>query len=368
MIQFIFMMFILLMGYQIQFVKHGRYNFVLGRYQIKFNTSIFIWCLLAITIAAFGGVRYEMGADFTSYQLVFQNIIQNREGSLRHPFSNPWVEGGYVLLNVAVSYMSTDPQSIIIVTSAVIAVLLLYAASKSEYIPIALFVALTTYFTSYTLIRQGIACGLLVLAIYCLYSGEKKKAYILMALALTFHTTSIAFILPLILSQIRFKKAHYTIGVLISILAFFFRGYISYIFTALTYSEFLENSYYLENIRNRPSTIDSLVAIICMYFCFAQRKRILEDNKNNIIYINLVYVFFITSVLLYWLPFMFRLRMYYYAPMMYALPKLLKINADKWQQSDVRKIVFAMMIAVYILNFTSLTGYSGYNTIWGLWR
>lgn len=367
MIYFIIILGVILIGWQIQNMKHYRIAIVLENEKFCVNSSIVLWLFLAVILIVFGGIRYGVGADFFSYQEIFTNIVNNREQNLRHPFSNPWTEAGYVILSVIVSYISTDPQSIIFATSIITAVGLLYAASKAtEYLPMTLFIALTTFLTSYTLIRQGIACTFLMIAIHFLYVEDKKRAYLFLITAALFHYTAIIMAIAILVSQHKFKKSTYLFGIGASVIASVFSKQISYFVTKMTYAAFLEGNYYLQNMRGKASTVDTVVALIMVCLCIRWYKSFIKDNKRNILYVNLLYLFFLTTTILWWFPFMFRLRMYFYTPLMFIMPKLFYINSKKRRKDDLRLLVFIMMVGVYLLNFTPLLGYSGYNTILGV--
>lgn len=54
---------ILFMGLQIQYVKQYRLNVFLGKRRIRFRASMALWCMMAMALGIFGGIRLGVGAD-----------------------------------------------------------------------------------------------------------------------------------------------------------------------------------------------------------------------------------------------------------------------------------------------------------------
>ncbi len=355
---------VLLSGYMIQYVKRRRYAVRVLDRKYYVQNIYFWWFLAAFILIFFGSIRYKQGADFDSYVQIFEYIRDSKKQTFIHPFRTPWVEGGYAVFNAAVSCFTNNPQGIIFATCLVTAVCFMVSVSKeSRYIPLSLFICMTAYFQSFTLVRQGMACAFLMMSVPLVKEKKWKCALFFMILALTFHKTSILYIVVIFISQIRLCREIYVSGAVLSGVLLVFRNQISYEIVRLTYPHFLNGDYYRVNMSDRPSTIDLAVCVVCTALALRLKNRILQDNKRNIIYLNLLYFFVLHTVFFWWFPFSFRFRIYFFTPMAFTIPMLFYYSVSGKQKSNLRLLFFTMILGIYLLNFTPLLGYAGYRTI-----
>lgn len=355
---------VLLSGYVIQYAKRRCYAVRVLNRKYHIENLYFWWFAAAFILVFFGSIRYRTGADFDSYVQIFEYIRDSKYRTFLHPFRTPWVEGGYAVFNAIVSCFTNNPQGIIFGTCLITAVCFMLSVSKeSKYIPLSLFICMTAYFQSFTLIRQGMACAFLMMSIPLVKEKKWKSALFFMILALTFHKTSILYIAVIFISQVRFCKEIYLFGAVTLGVLVLFRNQIAYEIVRLTYSHFLNGDYYMLNMSDRPSTIDSAVCMICIVLALRLKNVILYHDKRNIIYLNLLYFFTLHTLFFWWFPFSFRFRIYFFTPMAFTVPMLFYYSVSGRQKSNLRLLFFIMILGVYLLNFTPLLGYTGYRTI-----
>lgn len=144
----------------------------------------------AVTVLiAFSGLRYDVGTDYPTYELVFNSMNPDDWAS---DFAESTQEVGYTLLMLVIKTFTEDPKALFWV-AAVLTVLPVYLGIKrlsmDPGFAVALFVAFE-YTSSFNALRQYIAVALLFLA--WTYLGRKNVVFwVLAIIALSFHMTAI---------------------------------------------------------------------------------------------------------------------------------------------------------------------------------
>lgn len=144
----------------------------------------------AVTVLiAFSGLRYQVGTDYPTYELVFNSMDPD---DWARDISGSTQEIGYTLLMLVIKAFSEDPKALFWV-AAVLTVLPIYLGIKrlsaDPGFAVALFVAFE-YTSSFNALRQYIAISLIFLA--WTYLGRKNLVFwVLAIIALTFHMTAI---------------------------------------------------------------------------------------------------------------------------------------------------------------------------------
>ena len=172
-IYFLVLGLIVALGFGVEICResHLEGKLLLGKREYKVSVAFCFWCLIFTIFLLFGGLRYNVGTDFESYCEIFTNICKDWDDVLYGG-----TERGFVWLNRIVSLYTTDPQWIIFITNAIICVFGLTCICKfSLFTPISLYIFYTTiYYQGFNLIRQGIACAIVLLAFG--YARQRKSA------------------------------------------------------------------------------------------------------------------------------------------------------------------------------------------------
>lgn len=144
---------------------------------------------------------------------------------LFHRYSNiPWsevfsqsIEPGFVAFCKLISYISSDSQWFLIVSSFLICILIakfVFNNSKDIVFSTFIFVSYYFYFYSFSAIRQYIAIGFVINA-FCYFKDKKRlKTIIFFALAVSFHYTALFLLPAFILSKLKFSKRNIYVIVL----------------------------------------------------------------------------------------------------------------------------------------------------------
>lgn len=150
----------------------------------KDKAFLFISFFILTFFSAFRGK--EVGTDTDAYMDIFLKYV--------YGYSDPHSEVGYSLFNQFLSYISTNPQAIIIASSIIINLgfmHFIYHNSKNAWISVYIYVTLFYYFYSFNAMRQFIAISIVLFAWNFLKNGKIIRFILIVLLASTFHTTAL---------------------------------------------------------------------------------------------------------------------------------------------------------------------------------
>ncbi|MGO1977056.1 EpsG family protein [Brachybacterium tyrofermentans] len=157
-----------------------------------------IFDLLAVAaLVAFSGLRYQVGTDYPTYELVFDSMNGSDWG---RAFEHTTQEYGYTVMMLLIKQFTEDPKALFWV-AAVLTVVPVYLGIKrmstDPGFSVALFVAFE-YAASFNALRQCIAGALLFLG--WTYLGKMNAVFwVLAVLALSFHLTAILAVVVLLI-------------------------------------------------------------------------------------------------------------------------------------------------------------------------
>lgn len=129
-------------------------------------------------------------------------------------------ELGYCYFTKLLTYISTDVQFYIIITSIIIYGVhgyFFYKKSEDVILSSSLFMFLCLFYMYMNIIRQALAVSILLIA-YLIFSNSKKKILnyivfvLLTLLAFTFHSSAILCLIYLLFDKLKFTKIHILIG------------------------------------------------------------------------------------------------------------------------------------------------------------
>lgn len=221
---------------------------------------------------------------------------------VRHLFSNtlfdstPWYtfdsssnfeEGFQVFLRVIGLLFSKEPYSLIIITSLITTVSLLWFLNKStSHIAFAVFVLLTStlLFGYYSAIRQSLAVSISYIFYWCYKTKYYKNAIICGIIAYFFHHSSVMLILPIVLYHIPFTKRNLliiTASTVISALG---------LYQILPFLGYGESKYLITGMERAAvplaQLLDTLFIFICLLFYYIYKSRYKESEKEDKLFIS----------------------------------------------------------------------------------
>ena len=319
------------LGIFVEAGKTGRWSGTLAvaGHRPVWSVNLCFWLLIAALLILFGGLRYRVGDDFDSYCLIFENICKDWDTILYNG-----TEAGYVWLNRLVSVWTEEPQWIIVVTTAMITVFGVIAICKeSKLVPFSLFIFFTTiYYQGFNLIRQCIACSMVLLALVYVKRKRWMWACVWLFLASLFHKTALVGFPVLFLAHFRYQPLN---GLLLRI----------YPTAAATSASYLYEG------------VSGVQVVLCLLYaglCLRYYRPMLEKSPGNIVYMNL-YIFLLgVYAFFYWIPMWGRMQLYFIG--MYAL---IVPEAIACEKNRVLRILYYAVIWGILLFFFIVPKLSG---------
>lgn len=256
---------------------------------IKLVSHIFS-AIAFISMFIVSGYRYYVGTDYAVYKQLFLDT---------YPKMNelPSDEIGYYILNKLVYKISTDYQSIFIVTSLIILLLIfitIYRECNKYELGIYLFITLYHFYSSFNVIRQYIAIAITFYAVKYIFEHKFYKYLIAILLASSFHITAIIMIPVYFIVQIKMDTKDFIYGAIIGIVCLnAFEKVLSILIDL-----FPKYEQYNDSVLFTYGSIRGLViyGIIFMVIYIYRDKLIKADIKNSV-YINFIFISLLVSIL-----------------------------------------------------------------------
>ncbi len=160
--------------------------------------------LIAFFLIILSAFRGDYSTDAKDYIRIFEEC--GNISNLSELLSYEKIEPGYVLLNVFVNFFTKDYLWMQVINTLLTIIPILYISSYSSNRWLSLFIYLVfgTYFQSFNVVRQMLAASIMMFGLEGVYNGDKKRYFISMIIATSFHMTSL-FMLPMYYI-IRFSK------------------------------------------------------------------------------------------------------------------------------------------------------------------
>lgn len=292
--------------------------------------------------------------DNEGYARHFENLsyYKNWKNVIRYAQTHSsGLEYGYMYLNYFIARISKnhDPEVFFITTSCIMVLSMMFVVYKTSKFPI---VSILLYFTypavfyqSMFVLRQHLACCLIIFAIY--FMDKKYISIILALLAVSFHTSAI-FILPYYIWRIFFTKKisiNKLIGYGIVFLFFLRYGMFLLIRDIERYESYLEG----EGSTNLLPVIVLLVIFISIFLSGAYAKIKDTHDKEFVIYLS--YVLLISFIIL-GVNGGGRFANYFMYSIPLAVPVLLKYNTKEQLIN-----IICLIVVVGVIFYLNYMGY-----------
>ena len=341
-IYFLVLGLIVVLGFCVEICRsnHIEGRLLLGKREYRVSMAFLFWFVIFAIFLLFGGLRYKVGTDFESYCEIFTNICEDWDDVLYGG-----TERGYVWLNRIVSLYTNDPQWIIFITNAIICVFGLSCICKfSGFVPISLYIFYTTiYYQGFNLIRQGIACAIILLAFGYARQNKMIHCVLLVLFATLFHRTAWIVFPVIVLMRLPFNQAVYFLYLAVASLAFFLKEQINAFLLRFYPSAANASSSYLYE---EFSPVQVILCLIYVILCLMYYKKLLAKDKRNILYINMCVLLFGVYTCFYWIPMWGRLQLYFICFYALILPEIISC-----EESRILRIVYYAMIWGIMLFF-----------------
>lgn len=299
---------------------------------------------LIISTTLFLGFSYNMGGDWRSYKVFYEESIPKLSVS---SLMNVSFEKGYILLNYTFNklYFNYEFFQGIILISCIYTILkLLEKKAKNFYVAfVYIFIQLLFPYSTEPILRQFISVTLIILSFK--YIEEKKffKYLFLIFLAFNFHKSSIIGIFFYFFNYLNFRsKKKIILSVILVILISFNTKFI--LESVINIIPFLRKySVYLSDEKYSTSLLGSLylIIIICIYLGIIIYT---QYEKRYKIYLNLAIVGILFGIYATHFFILIRLNSYFSFPIAIAISNIDRIKFDL----KLKKICIFLVIFIQI--------------------
>lgn len=325
--------------------------------EIKYK-SFFLRPLALFFLIVFVGFRYDVGADYLSYEQIFNDAPQSS-------FSELLIEPGYMFINHLVLFFTNNFYWL---TTLIVAIQLFFfhkAIKDFEYYTFALFVFITMNLGAMVNeMRQYIAILIFLYSLKFIYNRSFLKYLALIIFGACFHY-SLLFVLPLYFLLNR--KLSYYLYPLVFVISFVvskigvFDKLISYLIAFSPYSVFMETDL-IEKV-NTDSGLGFLFKNLLGILILINYKRILEKYPKYLVYMNLYFCFLICRNLFFDIGILMRLNLYFQISEIIAYPLFIYALFKKYNQVEVIVLFSMLLMSLFFMGILNENFHLTYQTI-----
>ncbi|MGN7763271.1 EpsG family protein [Paenibacillus sp. 22594] len=314
----------------------------------------------------YGALRsINVGTDVNGYSLSylqlqnisFKEIFLSNTVISRDPFF-------YYLLKI-LTYINTDPQFMIVVTTAIVIICLsvfIYKNSVNPLLSFVLFVGLRFYSFTLSGLRQAVAWSIIMLSYNFIKEKKPIKFLILVLIASLFHKSALIFLIAYPFAKIK------RIGSISFAVPFIFIfNYVtnnSLVEIALKLSFFQQYDGQLSNGNNNSGSTLLLIYIGIYIFSLILRKKTNDESQENYQMYNLTLLGIIITMLSLDYDNFFRIGYYFIFSIVLLLPHTINRIGDEKTRNLVSAIVIILIIAQFIIIGPG-AGTENYSFFWG---
>ena len=318
--------------------------------------AFFLWMGVVLVYVVLAGFRTpNVGSDTQEYIRIFLRIYDNRS-------FGGGIEAGFVMLNRIVASFTNNPQVLLVVCAIFIAVPFVRRISTSSFfIPFSLSMAFAIMINGMNAKRTVMA---IALVFFCMEYAKKTKwviCFVIIAFAVLFHISALIFIPVFWLCGRHYKGQVYILFAISMILISFIYAPI-FTFVLARFAPVYLHHIHLHHAITDFSIVQAIMCSIYVFLCYVNRKRILEHDPSNVLYINLTFLFFVLTLFGTWIPFWNRFSMYFQSFMILIIPVLVNAEQSSQNRFIYYSVIWAMTFIFSIgLAFLSPGGTMFYN-------
>ena len=293
-----------------------------------------------------------VGNDTHEYLRIFKEITIISDSGSRY-------EIGYVWLNKMVSFISSNPQSIIIITSIFIFYsygYFIWKYSKSPWLSLFVFFTFNGFAFALSGIRQSIALTILLYSYD--YFGKDKylRSLFCILLATAFHSTAIIFVIVFLWKKFKINLKIICFTIVSGIFCYYlFSSILQYIYILFpAYELYYDGGRYFGDTR-LASVINLVVIFIMFCFCYSSlfnkysKKRIDEKEMINNNYMLLLFLIAVViNIVALKLNLLDRVTLYFSIYSIVLLPNALHV-LPKERRVFYTPIIISLLYVYYMI-------------------
>lgn len=309
------------------------------------NAFLFISILLYLVLLS--GTRYEVGADFSSYLNIFNNVDSLTESSA---YSS--LEPGFKLIIIFFKSINFPPYFLFFVFSTILFSFLGRGIKRTSKLPfLSLFVFFLIFWIGYVfnVLRQGIVMAMFIYVIEDIKNKKFHKVLFVSLLATTIHFTGLFIIISYFLYHFTVKRSVYITLVAGSII-YYLNSAKFFELIAVILPAGLENKLidYMSRFPGGVGVTSYLLRIIIiglfLYFYNSLKK---EENFKGLFNIYF-FGFLVYTLLSFQVQAATRINMFFRILEILLFPYLVVIKKDKPQKIIMFWIIIAITTALFL--------------------
>lgn len=313
------------------------------------NNNLLFCTIIFFQLFFISAFRYNIGVDYNSYSKHFFEISKLKFGEVfQYQF-----EYGFSILNKIVAYFTGNFQILVIICSFITIGFVsfsIYKNSTHKFYSFFLYITLSFYYSSFNLIRQGIAIAISLLGLKYLIERKFLKYLFIILIASSFHYSVLIMIPIYFIANINLTYKTFIFFISFSFLVYIFLDDIVKIGMKIfpTYESYLYTDF-LQGKTFNSIILPLFIFLILIIF----RKYILYQNKKNMIYLNISYFCLLISLFQTKIGILDRFPSYLNAISIFSIPILIDCFKDRAQKNLVAGLIIIFGILYNIYSFIS---------------
>lgn len=320
-----------------------------------------IYCaLVTVQLGFIAGLRStSVGPDSSNYAWLFKKDSTMDIGDIL--FKPTDLEKGYLLLEHAVSRVSTDSTALFLVIAfffTVVVARCIYKNSSEPCLSFVLFVTLGFFTFSMTGLRQTVAMGVTLLGFEFIKKKKLLPFLTTVGIASLFHLSSAIFLPAYFIAHKRITKSYVLMAAVAIPAAYVFKGPVFSFLSRVS-------GYGYDPFGNEGPYILITMMIGVFLGAFIQRESVIERNPDNIIYYNFSLFSIVFAMLTFINPSALRVAYYYHIYLILFIPEIIFSISDK----KLRRIIYGLaLVGVLTLELRVLSSGSPFVPYLFFWQ
>lgn len=261
------------------------------------NKSGLFFSIMIIQMSLIVGLRYQVGADYLTYERMYQRFGENILLSVY----DARIEVGYRALN----WMFWNVNMPFWFFCLFLAFLTHFFACKTidalcktydeKVCAVYLYIALFFFYHSMNMMRQGVAMTIGMYAVVKLIENNRKKFFCYILIASLFHTiTAVVYLLAYVMMYIKLSKKTFALYALSIFIVLNWYEILLDIASHTKYSVYLNQFY---NKSNMASTFMNLIVRCMLLIIVLVMYKYMQEGKKKIVLYNMVVLCTVLQVL-----------------------------------------------------------------------
>lgn len=321
---------------------------------INYQKKIKIWStnlIITILFSCYSALLGTVGLpDRRSYMYSF--LVRYRYYNSIRDITSSFDEFGYVLLNIMIGKITNDGFWLFFIITFITTIInlnVLTKVTKKYYFALFFYFMSLNFFNSTFLFRQSLAVAFGNLAFYYLIKEKKIRSFVLILIAITFHTSAVVLFIIYYLYVIRKSKSFNLQFVLVLgfMMAVFIGGNSSLINNFALIEKY--NQYdvsfgggtLFSIFKGLPFYIITIISIMNM-------KKYIKHLQDYRFYIGALYIYSLMWILTYNMYWFFRVGWYFMAPALVGISIIFDSVINKKEKILIGFVFYSLLLAVTI--------------------